>query len=320
MTSRKERRTGAVLAPLAALLMAGPSPAFDVFECQLQDPADGTTAIYQGWRLPPEAVIGALRIDDQGAPESGLTPAQVNQAWNEVLDDWNSTTATTFRFPQRVFGPISGDALFASADPELQDRVLMVIEPTTTRAATGESGWAELVGLPDGVLGLCLLKFDPELRRIDDADIILNDDPVGGGPRFSVTGDPFLFDLKTVMAHELGHFAGIAHTQNFALMFPVVFPGFAIPGPLEDDRNAIRFLYPVPGPPPEQPDNNDPRLQTCAQTVQDLAAEAFRASPPGGCSAVPGPGTAPVGWGLLAILCWVAVRPSAGAGGRGILG
>jgi hypothetical protein len=54
------------------------------------------------------------------------------------------------------------------------------------------------------------------------------------------------FDVETISLHELGHILGLYHSSiQGSIMYPTMSPNSLNRGLTEDDRNAIRNLYPV---------------------------------------------------------------------------
>lgn len=106
-------------------------------------------------------------------------------------------------------------------------------------------------------LATTVVSFD-QSGTILDADIVINGLP---GRRFAMLeGTPSdhdhdtygAFDLQDVLAHEAGHFFGLAHNDAdaAATMFPDIAPGETSKRSLDDDDEAgLRALY-VPVDPP----------------------------------------------------------------------
>jgi hypothetical protein len=93
-----------------------------------------------------------------------------------------------------------------------------------------------------------------EFRRIRSGDVVLND-PVPG------SGDCHLFDdqraLNAVLTHEIGHVLGLGHsdageTGDRPTMYTYIVPGMETLH--DDDREAIRYVYPAPEAPPLAPE------------------------------------------------------------------
>lgn len=98
----------------------------------------------------------------------------------------------------------------------------------------------------DSVLAVTLLTFETETGVLLDADIVVN------SGRFEFTVDPRPgsggHDIQNTIAHEAGHFVGLAHetTDDAATMFPMAPPEETGKRSLgRDDQDGISFLYPV---------------------------------------------------------------------------
>jgi matrixin len=98
----------------------------------------------------------------------------------------------------------------------------------------------------DNTIAKTTVTYDVNTGEIKDADIEVNttynEFSLGDAP-----GD--LYDLQAVMAHEVGHFLGIAHTQAFehpdATMFASYAPGQTQQRDLSpDDVEAVCAIYP----------------------------------------------------------------------------
>lgn len=99
----------------------------------------------------------------------------------------------------------------------------------------------------DSVLAVTLLTYDSAQGTMLDADVVFN----AVSHRFTTdnTGTPGLHDIQNTMAHEAGHFVGLAHEpgDETATMYPVASPGETGKRTLgRDDQNGMTFLYPAP--------------------------------------------------------------------------
>ena len=89
-----------------------------------------------------------------------------------------------------------------------------------------------------GVLGVTLIRYDPNTGRIKNANIFINDEVLFsdsiGGTRYFI-GD--------VVTHELGHFWGLSHGQvHRSTMLFTVFEGQS--SVHSDDEEGINTIYP----------------------------------------------------------------------------
>ncbi|MCA9564706.1 MAG: matrixin family metalloprotease, partial [Myxococcales bacterium] len=111
-------------------------------------------------------------------------------------------------------------------------------------------------GYEDSVLAVTLLTFESSSGIILDADIVVN----GENHTFTTDGGSSTHDLENTMAHEVGHFVGLAHETGdaAATMFPSAPPGETSKRTLsQDDQQGISFLYPSPTNPPVQSQPGD---------------------------------------------------------------
>lgn len=303
----KPRRPRGQLARGLALALLGvpAASAFDIVECDGGN-TPGDAAIILGWPAPAATSVGAVVIDDQGTVNSGIPGFILRQLWANSITDWAGTPDQEFAFPNGGARAVTGAELGASLGGG-SERIFTVIQPTTTIPAGGifptpVTGWTQITGTGDGVLGIALSVFDLTTRSIVDSDIILNDDATGGAPVFAPGAVPGRFNIGTVMRHEIGHFFGLDHAQDpNSIMAPTLGPNTVV-NIAADDRNGMVFLYPGADAFLVNPDRNVLRFDSCNQSLDQLIAQAFEAKPNGGCRAAPGAGTA----GLIpAALIWL---------------
>jgi len=98
----------------------------------------------------------------------------------------------------------------------------------------------------DSVLAVTLLTYESESGILLDADIVVN----SAGYDFTVDPQPGSnqHDIQNTIAHEVGHFVGLAHTgdDEASTMYPVAPPAETAKRTLsENDKDGISFLYPV---------------------------------------------------------------------------
>ena len=94
---------------------------------------------------------------------------------------------------------------------------------------------------PSNSLAVTFSYIDPT-GKINESDVAFNDTH-----RFSVTGEQGKFDYETVLLHEIGHVAGLAHTSGVdcqnTVMFPSIPVGLIRRDLTADDAEAAFQLY-----------------------------------------------------------------------------
>lgn len=102
-----------------------------------------------------------------------------------------------------------------------------------------------------GTIAITIVTYDSLTGEIFDADIEMNQYDERANPdgfRFSTTRtvDPGSADLPTIMTHELGHFLGLAHSDNDrAVMWPEAGLGEPRRDLTADDSAGICEVYPT---------------------------------------------------------------------------
>jgi len=276
--SQKPRRWAATLASLVLLHTAvapdAGSYALNYVVPDVRQPpaVSGNTVCPQRMRIAPlfSAIAGRMWATILGTtPVTIRTLSQTSDArLNEIersveraFSAWVAVTGNAFANstppPLDRIGAINGctadawlSVCFRQTDPAFTFGVLAftrVIVADTIGAELYEDIYEELT--PSSFPG-----------QILDADILLrpNDPAVRFATPEALPTNPTAYDLDSVLTHEMGHVFGLGHSGVWrAMMFPFVpSPGtFAgtrstplMPdAPLaEDDRTAIRALYPDP--------------------------------------------------------------------------
>jgi hypothetical protein len=96
----------------------------------------------------------------------------------------------------------------------------------------------------DSILAITLMTYNVNTGAILDGDIVFN----GVSYAFSNDGTPGTHDIENTLAHEAGHFAGLAHSDEHeeATMYPLAIEGESNKRTLSsDDIRGISFLYPI---------------------------------------------------------------------------
>lgn len=136
------------------------------------------------------------------------------------------------------------------------------------------------------------VTFDEETGEILDADIEINH----AYNELTVSDDNVVYDLQSIVTHEIGHFIGFDHSSDSdATMFASYDEGSIEPRTLEaDDVDAVCAVYP-----PDRGGDCDPEPQNGLGDA--CAGDAAKTEESTGCSA--SPGSARGAWALsLAIL------------------
>lgn len=278
----------------AALLLAplGVAGAYDLAEIDGDD-NPGNAPILLGWEANRFPLLFAI----DPAPPTALTAAEFRQAALNSFESWRAASADAVSF-QETAVPGGGALTEAILDASLAESSCSNPGDCTHLIATLTTNWAAKSGQDAATVAVTILKFDPNARRIVDADVLLNNE----NHQFDAAGSPARFDAEGVIVHELGHVLGIGHprnaTRSSSTMWPDTVAGDTNLRTLEaDDANAVLYLYApltqiIPG-----PDNNLLGL------IQRAVAAATGGGG-GGCQAAPGGGDPA---GLLGVLVAMAL-------------
>jgi hypothetical protein len=140
----------------------------------------------------------------------------------------------------------------------------------------------------DGTLAKTSVTYNDETGEIYDADIEVNT----AYNEVTITDEPLdvEYDLQAILTHEVGHFIGIAHSNDpSAVMFASYSPGSLTQRRLHpDDVDALCAVYPASEPRDCNPEPRNGFSATCAPGDDDKPL----------CSVEPGKPTSPLGLGV----------------------
>lgn len=103
-----------------------------------------------------------------------------------------------------------------------------------------DSGWMYDPVLP----AITSVYYEPSSGEVLGADMEINTDPANFA--FTLTeGDPDKWDLPSILLHEVGHFIGLAHSEDSsAVMYHTLPKGVSKRSLSQDDARAVCALYP----------------------------------------------------------------------------
>ena len=183
----------------------------------------------------------ALNLNLDLGPLGSRSNAQAVGRVQAALAQWNAVATSTLRV--NVGAPLSSDitsANFEALFSNFSDGLNPVIFDSDGSVIDALLG----AGQKNNVLGIAGSAYfigGPSSGKFSEGRVVLNG--------FIAVSDGL---LTTVVAHEIGHFFGMDHTQldatqglaasNFALMYPIAFR--TLPSLHEDDAAAVSMLYP----------------------------------------------------------------------------
>ena len=143
---------------------------------------------------------------------------------------------------------------------------------------------------PDDTLAKTTVTFDIDTGTILDADIEVNH----AYNEFTLGEDHVVYDLESVITHELGHFIGLDHTPDlYATMHAAYEEGSLDPRSLEtDDIDGLCAIYPPGRSGKCEPDPENGLADACVQAHDGDG---------GGCALAASPGVPMGGGGLFFI-------------------
>lgn len=168
----------------------------------------------------PQGVTIAIQEDGSDNISDGSHVTAIGNA----VDSWNASGRTSFRFVNT--------GVTSRTDWESNDIHLVTFDENNSSGFfTGGSG----------TVAITPVSFF-ENGRIVDADVLFN----GKNFRFTTSGMGGRFDVQDVMAHELGHVAGLDHSGVCgSTMYPYVDTAVILHrSPSRDERSGLASIYP----------------------------------------------------------------------------
>lgn len=165
-----------------------------------------------------------VSIAIQAAGSDNLSDGSHVTAIGNAVDSWNAAGRTRFE--------LVNTGVTSRTDWESNDIHLVTFDENNSSGFfTGGSG----------TVAITPISFF-ESGRIVDADVLFN----GKNFRFTTSGQSGRFDVQDVMAHELGHVAGLDHSGVCgSTMFPYVDPTVILHRSLSRDEGAaLASIYP----------------------------------------------------------------------------
>ncbi len=252
-------------APAGAYLMdttipqAGGCPAFDLWNLSLASPLNRQWST--SLPLSPATILTAA------APGTSAQLAEIGQAISDSFGAWSGVTGTTFNatnYPGLI-APLAQVTDANSCTNDQEDNVdglnTICFNQSSTAFSSGVLAFTRVItaNAPGASVGSSAPAAFA--GQILDADTLFlnNGQAMFATPAaLSTAQGQGAYDLESLLAHEIGHWFGLDHSAVWrALMFPFAPPPGTflgnrptadVPdGPLsDDDRTAIRVLYPDP--------------------------------------------------------------------------
>lgn len=277
-----------MLAALAIALGAPPAFAFcrtttcdpttDANECSPDDDGCATDGSPLFW----DEACATFSVQQDGSPLRGISFDTVDAIATEVFHSW-TTAACNGGTPSIGIvptGPVECDLPEYNTTVEVDGSVIPP-GPNANVIMFRDDTWPYPGG--NRVIGQTTITFNPETGQIFDVDIEINSVHLN----ITTTDDPDEVgsDLHSVLAHEVGHFFGLAHTNVHSASLSENYDrgDLSFRTLHEDDEAGVCAAYPPePGWVPNAcPEGTQPRHGFSPQCRGDVAASQ-------GCAVAPG--------------------------------
>jgi hypothetical protein len=195
---------------------------------------------------PPSDAFSLLGTIWSQFVDRGRGDDVVRQFYNPAGDPTPGVGLTALRNAQSTWGSVPGSSFrfaFGGTTNRCPSMVLWCAQPPHLDGYD-DVGWG---AIPDDdpafvILGIAFLVGDAFTGATHEADVLLNHDV---SPLSWVTEGSGCCDLESVVLHELGHVAGLGHTEDAS----AVMYGFPAEAPTRvltsTDADGLRALYPT---------------------------------------------------------------------------
>ena len=201
-----------------------------------------------GLPLAWPAGCAALSLDPTLLPE-GYSADALSLEIGTALDKWNSISCVGSQDAGAAdaLAPRSRFALVPFG--RCPDGVRFDPRGRNANTVSFRSSWADTPSFPPGAIAVTVVSFAPSTGRILDTDVVFNlrapSNPEGFVFDPAASADPQYRELQAVLAHEVGHVLGLAHSDVRASLMTAVYNRVApVRAPLEDDRVGACAIYP----------------------------------------------------------------------------